>query len=35
LRKVHAESRPYLEFHRDVLFKRVSAGESDYSKVKL
>ncbi len=35
LRKLHPESRPYLEFHRDVLFKRVSAGESDYSKVKL
>jgi predicted restriction endonuclease len=35
LRKVHPESRPYMEFHRDVLFKRVSAGESDYSKVRL
>jgi hypothetical protein len=35
LRKVHPESWPYLEFHRDIVFERVSAGESDYSKVNL
>jgi len=35
LRKVHSKSWPYLEFHRDTLFKRATAGESDYLKVKL
>src|ERR1022692_180506 len=35
LRKVHPQSWPYLEFHRDIVFERVSAGESDYSKVNL
>jgi hypothetical protein len=35
LRKVHPESWPYLEFHRDINFKRASAGEIDYSKVNL
>jgi hypothetical protein len=35
LRKVHPESWPYLEFHRDIVFEEPSVGESDYSKVKL
>lgn len=29
LRAVHSESRPYLEFHRDVMFKRVRTGGND------
>jgi len=28
LRKVHSESRPYLEFHRDTMFERISSKES-------
>jgi putative restriction endonuclease len=35
LREVHPESWPYLEFHRDIKFKRTGTGENDYSNVKL